>query len=94
MPRRQQEKDLHVALMTSQFDFIGNEETQLEDIYQLVQAEYGQYCDDEFKCNQCCRNGHPFPEWQHVVRATLQLAKIKGYVQRARFGYWQRSLVL
>ena len=94
MPRRQQEKDLHVALMTSQFDFLGNEETQLQDIYQIVQAEYGQYCDDEFKCNQCCRSVAPSPEWKHVVRTALELAKKKGYVQRNRFGYWQRSLVL
>ena len=94
MPRRQQEKDLHVALMTSQFDFLGNEETQLQDIYQIVQAEYGQYCDDEFKCNQCCRSVTRSPEWKHVVRAALDLAIKKGYVQRTRFGYWQRSLVL
>jgi hypothetical protein len=73
MPRRDLEKNLHSRLVDSEFSFIPRGIHTTKDIYLLVKINFLEFCDDDFKCRDCCRSGGSDPEWHHIVRSNLGL---------------------
>ena len=71
MPRRELEKNLHSRLMDSEFSFIPRGTHSLKDFYSLVKSNFFEFCEDDFKCKECCKSGGSDPEWHHIVRGTI-----------------------
>jgi hypothetical protein len=71
MARRPQEKILCRVLMDNGFAFVGNGPKTIIEIYDSVQAQYHEFCDDQYLCINHCRKGSNQPEWKHAVRSVL-----------------------
>lgn len=82
MARRQIEKDLCREIKDSSFNFIPRGYVTIETIYELVQHNYPNLCDDNYLCSTHCTGGSNQPEWKHGVRSVLnQLKSIDGAIR-------------
>jgi hypothetical protein len=90
MARRQIESQLYREVVDSGFRFLERGTREINEIYDAVKREYGNLCDDEYKCNHRQNDGLGQPEWKHVVRGALNRCKIiyDGIVFSGRRGYW------
>ena len=88
MPRRELEIELHKKLIESEFSFIPRGVHTIRKIYQFVQNEFTELCDDEFKCFDCCLSGGKDPEWRHIVRSVLSI-KQRGVRKALGRGNWE-----
>ncbi len=81
--------ELYTQLTNSRFNFMPRGEHRLQDVFREVQARFPQLCDDHVRCMEICTEGNQGPEWQHRVRAALQVLKSStGSVVTERHGYW------
>jgi HNH endonuclease len=81
--------ELYHKLTTSAFAFVPRGEHRLDDVYRAVQDRFPDLCDDTALCKQFCSNStNKGPEWQHRVRAVLNLLKSKGPITKSRYNYW------
>ncbi len=84
MARRQIEKDLCKEIKDSSFNFIPRGYINIETIYELVQQNYPNLCDDDYLCSIHCEGGTNQAEWKHGVRTVLnQLKSINGTVRHS-----------
>lgn len=90
---RSHERALYSQLQTSRFAFLPRGELHVHAIYAAVKSRFPAQCDDSYFCAENCSSGHHQPEWQHVVRKSLQAQKAAaGPVSRgSRRGYWRFS---
>lgn len=90
MARRLIEKNLCREIKDSGFNFVPRGFATIETIYELVQQEYPNLCDDDYLCSTHCRAGSNNPEWKHGVRTILnQLKSINGSVRHSgNRGIW------
>lgn len=90
MARRPLEHELAENLKMTEFNFVPRGEILLESIYELVQRQYPNLCDDEYLCSDHCIAGMNQPEWKHVVRGVLDnLRKHAGPVNKSpQRNYW------
>ena len=63
---------LYKKLRESEFDCIEPGFHETADVYEHVQAEYSELCDDNIRCDDICENGANQPEWKHRVRTVQQ----------------------
>src|SRR4051794_14104666 len=90
-PQQADTRTLHRLLMAEQFRFLSPGEHHLKAIYAAVKSRHGGLCDDTFRCDSICTQGHNQPEWCHTVRRVLDQSKNNdtGLVQRGKgLGYW------
>ena len=74
---------LYSQLQSSRLAFLPRREIHVHDIYAAVKSRFPAQCDDSYRCVDNCSNGHDQPEWQHVVRKSLQAQKAaEGPVSR------------
>jgi hypothetical protein len=82
-------KELYKHLVRNELDFVPNGIIHLQSIYQLVQASYGDLCDDSCLCEDICSQGTKEAEWKHRVRTVIFQLKKKGIIKPgASRGYW------
>jgi hypothetical protein len=75
--------ELYAELTASGFGFVSRGEHHLQDVHQAVQDRFPDLCDDTVLCEQICRKGTKGPEWQHRVRAALNVLKSKGLITKS-----------
>lgn len=87
---RQDVHDLYQQLHKSHFSFVPRGEHTVHDVYAMVKTQHPTLCDDNFLCANNCSRGSSQPEWQHVVRRSLQSHKVVGaHVARSgRTRHW------
>lgn len=66
------ESQLYKELVDSRFQFVERGIREINEIYDAVNREYGDLCDDEFKCDHRSNIGIGRPEWNHTVRNALE----------------------
>ena len=84
------ESQLYSELVDSRFQFIERGIKEIKEIYELVQQEYPQLCDNEYPCQHHRGIVLPQSEWKHTVRNALsRCSKIYDIVKfSGRKGYW------
>lgn len=85
-------KEPHGKLLEDEFSFIPVGEYPIREVYELVQKQYSELCNNHFLCKDTCKNGHNKPEWQHRVRRVLQqYGKLKqnGKIENVKRGVWK-----
>src|SRR5690242_4424792 len=88
---------LHQALIACRFNFVPEGRCSIQDLYITVKAQFAELCDDAYLCPHRGSEVHNRPEWQHVVRRSLDEMKTKaGDICHAAYGTWifQGSQVL
>jgi hypothetical protein len=90
MARRPIESRLYRELVDNRFRFIERGTRKINEIYDAVQIEYGELCDDEYHCTHRRHAGLLQSEWKHVVRSALNRSKniYDDIVFSGRRGYW------
>ena len=77
--KRKELSELYSNLVKDEFEFLGKRQLDLQAIYSAVKEKYSNLCDDDYMCDQCCKNGNKNdPEWHHRVRAALGRLKDSG----------------
>lgn len=69
------EQELYRSLMESQLNFIQRDIIEIDEIYDEVQLNFPNLCDDAYLCSENCSNGNNQPEWKHTVRKVLDRLK-------------------
>jgi hypothetical protein len=69
------ESKLYRELVESCFQFIERGTREINEIYELVQHEFPDFCDDDYPCPHLRNAGLHQPEWKHTVRNALQRSK-------------------
>jgi hypothetical protein len=87
---RPTEQLLRKELVNSKFSFLGNGIIKLSEIYELTKVQFGHLCDDNYLCLENCKGGKNSPEWNHVVRGSLDSLKSRntGITKGANRGEW------
>jgi hypothetical protein len=90
MARRPIESQLYRELVDSGFRFIERGTREINEIYNAVNREYSNLCDDEYSCAHYRSVGLHQAEWKHVVRGALNRSKsiYENIVYSGRRGYW------
>jgi hypothetical protein len=82
-------KELYKQLIQNELNFLPDGQIELKSIYKLVQAKYGELCDDNCLCEDICTQGTQEAEWKHRVRTVIFKLKNKGIIKPgASRGYW------
>ncbi|MDS0260786.1 HNH endonuclease [Haloarcula sp. S1CR25-12] len=83
-------KTLYKTLRSTEFGCISPGFHETTDVYERVQAEYPDLCDDSIRCDEVCGNGSNQPEWKHRVDTVQQdlLKKSKSRVQKLSDGWF------
>lgn len=76
MPYRALEINLSSAIVESMHSFIPRGVHNLDQIYGYVSNEFGEFCDDGFKCCNCCLSNARSLEWHHIVRGYLHRSRV------------------
>lgn len=84
------ESQLYRALVESCFNFVRRGNVEIKEIYELVQHEFPNLCDDEYPCLHQKSRSLPQSEWKHIVRSALQRCKITYDAVNfsGKRGYW------
>jgi len=84
------ESQLYRELVDSRFNFLDRGTIEIKDIYDVVQRQYPNLCDDDFPCVHRQNAVTSQPEWKHTVRtALLRSKRIYDEVNYSgRRGFW------
>lgn len=84
-------KELSLRLRESEFSFIERGIKHITGIYEAVQNQYPNLCDDAYRCCDHCQSSATQGEWKHRVRSVLHSFNIReSRVKRTENrGYWE-----
>lgn len=66
-------KQLYKQLRDSEFGCVPSGFQETTDVYEMVQEEYPNLCDDTIQCQDVCSTNSTQPEWKHRMRTVQQV---------------------